>query len=160
LEFKTHNDASFKKLVKEGVRAAKFEHYVQMQSYMRKMGLTVALYGAVNKNDDAYYMEIVTLETAIADQFIDRAKVIILSKEPPVKISNTPGWFACQWCDHRGVCHLKSAPERNCRTCKHSSAEEDGNWYCNVPSMPDGGGAGMKLSKDEQLAGCAEYKVF
>jgi len=49
LEFKTHNDKSYIKLAKEGVRSAKFEHYVQMQIYLRKMALTVALYMAVNK---------------------------------------------------------------------------------------------------------------
>lgn len=160
LEFKTHNDASFKKLVKLGVRESKFVHYVQMQTYMRKMGLTVALYGAVNKNDDEYYMEIVTLDVAVADQFIDRGRQIILQKAPPDKISATPGWITCRWCDHRPVCHLQAVPERNCRTCIHSEACEDGNWYCNIPSMPDGGGAGVKLTKEQQFAACPEYKPF
>lgn len=152
LEFKTHNDASFKKLIKEGVRSAKFEHYVQMQTYMRKMGLAVAMYGAVNKNDDALWFEIVTLDTSTADQFNDRARQIILMKQAPSKVSESAGWFACKWCDHRPICHLGGTPERNCRTCIHSEASEDGNWYCEVTSEP--------LAKEIQLKGCPAYEVF
>lgn len=160
LEFKTHNDKSFQKLVKEGVRGAKFEHYVQMSTYMRKMGLPVALYGAVNKNDDDFYFEIVTLDIATADQFSDRARQIILMGEAPARISESPGWFACAWCDHKPVCHLKAAPARNCRTCKHSEARDDGNWYCNAPEHPYGEPANKVLSKELQLTGCDAYEVF
>lgn len=160
LEFKTHNDKSFKKLATDGVRAAKFEHYVQMNVYMRKMGLPVALYGAVNKNDDDFYMEIVTLDTATADQFIDRARTVIMMRTAPAKVNNSPGWFACSWCDHKPVCHLGAAPARNCRTCVHSVPEEDGNWYCCRPTYPDGGGAGDLLTKEIQRVGCDEYKAF
>ena len=156
LEFKTHNDKSFKKLVAEGVRAAKFEHYVQMQTYMRKMGLAVALYGAVNKNDDDFYFEIVHLDTATADQFIDRARQIIMMKEAPAKISQSPGWFACTWCDHKPVCHLKGVPAHNCRTCKFSSAELDGTWVCNKPGQWEN----PVLGKGIQLTGCDKYEVF
>lgn len=160
LEFKTHNDASFKKLAKDGVRAAKFEHYVQMNTYMRKMGIACALYMAVNKNNDEIYGEIVHLDTPIADQFLDRGRTLIMLKQAPSKVSESPGWFACQWCDHKPVCHLKLAPERNCRTCKHSEPMEDGKWYCNRPTQPDSGGAGEVLSKEVQLTGCPEYEVF
>lgn len=155
LEFKTHNDKSFKKLVTEGVRGAKFEHYVQMQTYMRKMGLAVALYGAVNKNDDDFHFEIVTLDTATADQFSDRARTIIMMKQAPAKINESPGWFACQWCDHKPVCHLNKPPARNCRTCRNSEAREDGNWYCTNP-----GADPTPLSKELQLTGCNAYEVF
>lgn len=154
LEFKTHNDKSFQKLVKEGVRSAKFEHYVQMNIYMRKMGLPVALYGAVNKNDDDFYFEIVTLDTATADQFSDRARQIILLKEAPARISESPGWFACSWCDHKPVCHLKAAPARNCRTCKHSEARDDGNWHCTLQGFE------QVIPKELQLTGCSHYEVF
>lgn len=161
LEFKTHGDKSYKKLAKEGVRAAKFEHFVQMQTYMRKMGLAVALYGAVNKNDDDFYFEIVHLDSGIADQFIDRARQIITSPTAPDKISKSPGWFACKWCDHRAVCHLKGTPSRNCRTCKFSKANEDGNWYCSEPAtMKAAPELPVEISKKVQLKGCQYYEVF
>lgn len=159
LEFKTHNDKSFAKLVKEGVRAAKFEHYVQMNTYMRKMGLTSALYGAVNKNDDDFYFEIIHLDTNIADQFSDRARQIILSRVAPPKVSESPGWYACQWCDHKAVCHLKATPAVNCRTCKDSEAREDGLWYCNA-AINLIGGEPVVIDKATQLQGCDSYEHF
>lgn len=154
LEFKTHNDKSFKKLVQEGVRSAKFEHYVQMNIYMRKMGLTAAMYGAVNKNDDDLYFEIVHLDTATADQFLDRGQQIVFLPAAPKRISESPGWFGCMYCDHRPVCHLKKAPEANCRTCMYSAALEDGSWRCTHPTEA------KTLSKLDQLKGCDKYKAL
>lgn len=154
-EFKTHNDKSFVKLKKEGVRAAKFEHFVQMQTYMRKMGIPVALYMAVNKNDDDLYGEIVPLESNVADQFIDRGRTIIMMKQAPKRISESPGWFACSWCDHKPICHLKKPPERNCRTCCHSEAREDGTWRCTNAGAED-----LILTKELQATGCEAYQVF
>lgn len=169
LEFKTHNDASFKKLLlPEGVRGCKFEHYVQMQTYMRKMGLACALYLAVNKNNDELYGEIVTLNVEIAEQFIDRARKIIPMQVAPARMSESPGFFQCKWCDDHPVCHRKAMPVRNCRTCEFARPNtEDGKWWCDNkqrqmellfpatnPFNED-----FTLSKDRQLASCEHYKV-
>jgi hypothetical protein len=154
LEFKTHNDASFKTLVKEGVRSAKFEHFVQMQQYMRKMGLTVALYMAVNKNDDSIYAEWVMLEYETADTFIDRADKIVWLKRAPDRIGSppSPGNWDCKWCDHKPVCFLKVKPAMNCRTCAHSNAVDGGEaiWVCNKYHV--------HLSKAQQEVGCTSYE--
>jgi hypothetical protein len=155
LEFKTHNDKSFQKLVKEGVRGAKFEHWVQMQTYMSKMGIPVALYGAVNKNDDSLWLEIVHLDSPSAAQFRDRARTIILMREAPKRLSESPGWFECKWCDHNPICHHKALPVRNCRSCVYSEARETGGWYCTNPSSD-----GLLLDKDMQAQGCAAYEAF
>ncbi len=165
LEFKTHNDASFKKLASSGVREAKFEHFVQMQIYMRKMQIPVALYMAVNKNDDTLYCEIVHLDPSIADQFITRAGTIIAYATPPNKLSESPAWFGCKWCDHRPVCHLKAAPEKNCRTCMYSRPKPDGKWYCENPVVRveadmQGWEDPIELSKEHQLVGCSSYSQF
>lgn len=171
LEFKTHNDKSFKKLKEPGgVRAAKFEHFVQMQTYMRKMKLTVALYGAVNKNDDELYMEIVTADYEFADTFFARAGKIIPIHAPPEKISKSPGWFACSWCDHKPVCHLGAEPARNCRTCEFAEPNiEDGKWWCTNKDRqmkmifgPSEGvseeGEDFSLTKKRQFAACTFYR--
>lgn len=178
LEFKTHNDKSFTKLAGksykdylaglhdpkkpqvpfdgEGVASAKYEHYVQMQIYMRYMGLSVGLYGAVNKNDDHIYLELVLPDPLLADQFIDRGKQIIkIHHEPPKKINNSPGWYECKFCDHRPVCHLGVAPERNCRTCYFAVPREDGKWYCTSTTAFDG--RSPALTEEMQMAGCREY---
>ena len=154
LEFKTHNDKSFVKLVKEGVRSAKFEHFVQMQVYMRKMGIAYALYMAVNKNNDDIHAEIITIDTSIGDQFIDRARNIILGPDIPKRISESAGWFACSWCSHKAICHSKKPPAVNCRTCAFSTPLEDGNWHCRV-----NGTTLEVIPKEKQLTGCKLYNV-
>lgn len=149
LEFKTHNDKSFKKLVDEGVRYAKLEHYVQMQMYMSKLGLPAGLYMAVNKNDDMIHAELIGPDPVIAEQFLDRAQKIIYMNVEPTRLSESPGWYQCSWCDHKPVCHLRQRPERNCRTCEESSPTNDGKWFCRRHNR--------NLSFEEQMAGCADY---
>lgn len=149
LEFKTHSDKSFKKLVEVGVKEAKFEHYVQMNVYMLKMGLAVALYGAVNKNDDEEHWELVPFDREIAEAYIDRGVNLVWSLEAPSRLSNSPGFWKCKWCDLRPVCHLKAQPDRNCRTCQFSKPVSDGKWLCSKN--------GATLSKDDQLKGCEKY---
>lgn len=174
-EFKTHNDASFKKLAGanwakfakrlvdpnlpseafegDGVRSAKFEHWVQMQIYMRKMGLACAIYFAVNKNDDHIYAEIVNLDSVAADKFIARAGQIIPIHVPPKKINESPGWWGCNFCSYKPVCKQGAKTEVNCRTCQYSEPNmETGAWHCIYPLMP------RVLSKDDQKAACGQYE--
>lgn len=167
-EFKTHGETSFIKLAGkladwrlhrerkgpftgEGVRGAHFKHYVQMQVYMRKMGLAAALYLAVCKNTDDLYAEVVHLDTEFADQFINRGELIIPMPAPPKRINESPGYWKCRFCGQRPVCHMGKAPELNCRTCKHSAPREDGQWYCGLHQVV--------LDKERQANGCETYAV-
>lgn len=149
-EFKTSSDKLFQELKAKGIREAKFVHYVQMNIYMRKMGLAAGLYMVVNKNTDELYGEILTLDTSIADQFLMRGEKLVWMDHAPDKISESPGFWKCRFCDHRPVCHLKAAPDRNCRTCAHSAPSEDGGWVCTLHEK--------KLTKEDQLAACENYE--
>jgi len=154
-EFKTSGDKPFQELKAKGMRDAKFEHYVQMNLYMYKMGLPVGLYMAVNKNNDELYGEIITLDTAIAEQFVDRGTTLVWMQDPPKKMNESPGFFKCRWCDHRPVCHLKAKPDRNCRTCAHSKPVAGAQWTCTLHDA--------FIDKETQLTGCENYiphKVF
>ncbi len=169
-EWKTHNDQSYKALVKVGVREAKFVHFVQMQVYMLKMGITWSLYGAANKNDDHIHLELIQLDVAFAEQFIDRARQIIPRRDPPDKINKSAGWFDCKWCNHRPVCHLGEVPHRNCRTCKFSEVDAvKGGWHCGnedrkmkmlfgpKPGISEEGEV-FELSEKRQMVGCDLYE--
>lgn len=153
-EFKTHGDKSFQKLVKEGVRSAKFEHFVQMNLYMKKRGLGAALYLAVNKNTDALYGEIVPFVNDTADQFFDRGEQIVFMGVPPKKINESPGWFECTFCDFKAICHGGSAVDMNCRTCQYSTPQSDGTWICEHDSIP------YMITKEQQLKGCSNYELM
>jgi hypothetical protein len=166
-EFKTHGEKSFIELAGklpewrawrehrvgqfpgQGVRIAKFEHFVQMQTYMRKMGLAAALYMAVCKNTDDLYAEVVHLDTDFADQFLDRGEKLVWMDTPPNKISESPGFFKCRFCDHRPVCHLKEAPDVNCRTCVHSKPGKGASWHCDLHRCI--------IDKATQQTGCQSY---
>lgn len=164
LEFKTHSEKSFNKVKEEGVRSAKFEHYAQMQQYLKKMNLFYALYIAVNKNNDEIYAEIVPLDNFTAVQMIDRAELLVDSIGAPDKIAKTAGDFRCKWCDYKEVCHFKSEPDKNCRSCRYSNPGQDGKWFCHKNLLPDdiafngGEDVGKELDKDVQLAGCEHWE--
>ena len=170
IEAKTHNEKSFIELAGKleewraylageghfkgkGVRDAKPEHFVQAQLYMRKMGLATCLYFAVCKNTDDLYIEIITLNPEHADQYIERGEKLILTPTPPTRINNSPGFWKCAWCEHKPVCHMKRAPDRNCRTCKYSQIAPAGEWHCNYPTQ------NMVLTQEKQLIGCPLYKM-
>jgi hypothetical protein len=168
-EFKTHGEKSFIKLAGkldewrayragkgqftgEGVRLSKFEHFVQMQTYMRQMGLAAAMYFAVNKNTDDIYAEVVHLDSEFADQFLNRGEQLVSLPAPPKRISESPGFWKCRFCDKHPVCHQGKPPEKNCRTCKFSSPIADGKWAC--------GRHNILLEKSLQLTGCTNYEVI
>jgi len=129
-EFKTHGDKSFKKLVDEGCRGAKFEHFVQQQMYMGAFALPVSLYLAVNKNDDDLYAELIHFDPEVHRYHFERAGRIVSAMEPPARVNPSPGWWRCKFCDHIKVCHYKGNPNRSCRSCLWSRPVEDGKWFC------------------------------
>ena len=164
-EFKTHNDRSFQKLKGEGVREAKFEHYVQMQMYMGKNGFRWALYMAVNKNDDELYAELVAFDQAVYDRFQERSAMIIDATEPPPRINNSPGWYKCKFCPFAPVCHGAAMPEKNCRRCRWSIPVDGGKWVCRNPkvigALKEQGyhDDQWELTKEAQLRGCDDYQL-
>jgi hypothetical protein len=175
LEFKTHNDKSFSDLAGEnfkdwfefvsgqsrtpapfkgkGVRESKPDHFFQIQTYMHKFNLPCTLYGAVNKNNDCVWFELVMYDKAVAEQLVDRAEKIIWMQEPPKKINEAIGYYGCRYCGHKPVCKMGATPDRNCRTCKFSepvmSSENDGHWNCRFHRQ--------LIPKELQPVGCAQY---
>lgn len=172
-EFKTYNDKNFTKLAGKsddfrafleyllnpklpavkftgkGVKVAKFEHYVQMQIYMGYYKLSHAIYLAVNKNDDQLYAEIVEFDKPVFDLYWARAEKIILSSVIPARISESPGFWKCAYCDFKQICQLSGNVAMNCRTCAGSVATQDGDWHCVKWAV--------KLDKAAQMKGCQEY---
>jgi hypothetical protein len=150
-EYKTHGDKSFKKLVEEGVRESKPEHYRQMTQYMGKLGTLYGLYLAVNKNDDELYGEIIQYDGEVHAAMIERGRRIIFGDALPPRLRNaSPGLLQCkELCDHTDVCFGTVKPDRNCRTCQNAFAMPDGTWQC-APMA-------KTLDKAAQIAGCAHY---
>lgn len=161
-EFKTHNEKNFRKLAGEkdsngqtvvppmGVRKAKIEHYAQMQQYMGYYQFEWGLYGAVNKNTDELYFELVPYVYTEDNGWRERSRRIIWAKEAPQRISPNPVFWKCRFCDERKVCHYNATPAFNCRTCAASRPLEDGTWWCDTHSAV--------LDKARQLSGCPDWQ--
>jgi hypothetical protein len=162
VEFKTHNDSSFKKLVKEGVRGAKPEHFFQIQSYMgmsHEKGqdqvpkLKRAFYFAVNKNTDDIFGERLEYQPEIYEHVQTRAARIIFSQVPMPKIAKDPKAFCCKFCNYHTICHGvgddMQLPAANCRTCCHVTVQQEGGWLCEKHHKV--------LSADEQELGCGKH---
>lgn len=139
LEFKTHSSKSFAKLRTEGVEKSKPEHFAQMQCYMHYSleqwgddGCPHALYLAVDKDTDDLYSERIKYDREKALSYIERAKAIIYSPEPPVRIGKDATWFECKFCNYIDICHGKELPRTGCRTCAHATPLKTGNaqWRC------------------------------
>ena len=131
LEFKSHNKKSFDDLEKNGVEKSKPMHFVQCQVYMLGAGLTRAQYIGVCKDDDRMHAERLRFDRAVAEKYVLRGQTIATSDNAPAPVSSNPSWYQCVTCSGHDLCHgSKLTKHANCRTCCHSTAQQDGNWHC------------------------------
>lgn len=148
-EYKTHGQKSFDELVSKGLAAAKPAHYQQMQVYMGKRGIKLGLYMAVNKNTDEIKCFWIEAAPMICAGLIGKARDVINSPLPPMRINSSPSWFKCRFCDHRGVCHMGEPMEKTCRSCAFSKPIEGREWYCAKWQSV--------IPYEHTKAGCAEH---
>lgn len=130
-EFKTHALKSFNDLEKKGVKDSKPMHWAQMQIYMNGTGIDRALYVAVCKNDDRLYTERVEYDREAAENLIARGHRLTTTERIPEPISTDSSWYQCKFCPAHSFCHERQmTKEVNCRTCAHSTPENNGTWSC------------------------------
>lgn len=151
-EMKTHNDKSFKRLVKDGVQKSKPQHFDQMCQYGTVRNLDYALYIAVNKNDDNIYVELVAIDRSRGQFLIRRGESVVAAKELPPRVAASPAYETCKFCDYAGICHLNWPVAKNCRSCKFAIAVPDGKWHCNRWQRD--------IPPDFIPQGCADWQEF
>jgi hypothetical protein len=151
IEFKTSAEKPFRQMQKNGVEKSKPEHFAQMQLYMHLSGMRRAYYLMVNKNNDELYSERLRYDESAAIGFLEKGRRIVTSPTPLSKISNSPAFYRCKWCDDMDVCHGDALPLAHCRTCAHSTPEMDGaaRWSCRLLAKD--------LTMEEQATGCAAH---
>ena len=150
VEFKTHNDRSFKDMKAKGLADSKPQHLIQMQLYMKGLKLKRGLYVAVNKNNDELYTERISYHAGMANQYLERGKDIVASDTPPPKISQRPDWYKCKFCNFSEQCHYDVPLNKNCRTCESVEVHDEGQWVCGLD--------GDKLPLDKQRNGCERWQ--
>jgi hypothetical protein len=152
LEVKTHNKNSFSSLVKKGVADAKPSHYAQVQISMALGGFTRALYVAVCKDDEQFYVERIREDKAEQDRLKARIVKLTEARLRPAGISDDGTSFGCKFCSMKAVCTREVEPLRHCRTCRMCAPGPEGRWVCELNNHT--------LTLDEQRAGCEHYEVL
>jgi hypothetical protein len=154
ISYKTINADGHKKLVKDGVQAAKPEHYAQNQIEMRLAQLERTLYLSACKNDDELYAERLHYDAEFAERLEKKADRIIFAAEPPPRLSDDAAFWKCKGCAFAAGCHGDKLPAPNCRNCLHSTPERegDGRWSCAK--------WGSDIPADAQKDGCREHRFI
>ena len=155
LEFKTHNETSFKSLVSNGVKSSKPGHLRQLMLYMHFSKIPRALYLAHNKNTDELHCEMIDYDPAMGAALEARGLKIIRAQNPPPRLHEDPtskGAYVCKMCPALSACHKGQFAKRTCRTCLHSTPVSDGEWHCaKYDTAPD---------VDFQRNGCASHRYI
>ncbi|MER2528524.1 MAG: hypothetical protein ABTR07_11405 [Candidatus Competibacter denitrificans] len=127
-------------------------YFVQAQLYMHYMDLsrhylTCSTPGGREQTScrTAYQKE-------VAQWAIDRARRLIASTRPPLRVSEDPEWFECRFCDYHPICHGREVARIHCRTCAYSTAQLAGDpWVCERRQLA--------LSVIEQQHGCPDHLI-
>lgn len=148
-DIKTYNKKRFKEFVSKGVKESDYVYYAQLQMYMGWSGMLRAGLFAVEKDTDELYLERIHFSQEEFDKLRNVARRVIFSEKKLPKISNSPGFYKCRFCDFKSICHESAIPNMNCRTCLHATAEENGTWTCAKFNKT--------LSKREQEERCEKH---
>ena len=163
-ENKSCNKETYNKLIKDGVAIAKPEYYTQMQcemyaaSIFLKKKVERAFFTAYCKDNSEIYSERIDFDEECLNYHLDKAERIRTSNTLPDKISADSTFYICKMCEYSYFCHFTHEIKNiNCRTCCHSTPEEDGTWSCALDKEFNWG-MGV-LDKDMQKYGC-DYHAF
>lgn len=136
-EFKTANDANFKRFVENGVEKTNSKYYGQIQGYCGQMELKGAIFIVVNKNDDDLYIEFVPAKKNKFNALMDKAVDIVSAQSPPDRIpyASVSYWDhkkkeGCKYCDALNICFKNAPSQKLCRTCVHASPGPQKSWVC------------------------------
>lgn len=152
LEVKTHNKNSFSGIVKKGIKEGKPGHYAQIQITMAVAKLTRALYVAVCKDDEQFYVERVKEDKEEQKRLLGKIEKLTEARLRPAGISDDGTAFGCKFCGMKAVCTKQAEPLRHCRTCAMCTPGAEGKWVCELNRET--------LSIDKQRLGCEHYEAL
>lgn len=124
-------------------------YYAQAVLYMEYSGMTRHYLTCATPGGRHTISVRTNANKAEAAKLKDKARRVIFAAEPPLKLSERPDWYQCQWCDHKSICHYDRLPRIVCRTCAHVTPCEDGTWHCAMHSQV--------LSEQTQRVGCGDH---
>ena len=138
--------------VKKGVEVSKPLHYAQVQISMALSGMTRALYVALCKDDEQFYVERIKENKTEQKKLLEKITSLTQATLRPAGISDNGSSFGCKFCSVKDVCTRQVEPLRNCRTCSMCSAGPEGKWVCELNNNT--------LTFDEQRAACEHWEAL
>lgn len=152
VEMKTHNNRSFVALKRAAsVEVSKYVHYCQMQRYIEAEGVKKALYMAINKDNDAIYLEVVKRDDNTIQRLFELEIDLLSRTTPPHPICDDGNFWLCNFCNFKGICFNDEPIDRTCRMCKHAEPAEEGTWLCRKRKISN-------LRLNLQLQGCKKFR--
>jgi hypothetical protein len=159
-ECKVVNETKYKKLISlkaskgegEALKHWDYVYYAQAQIYMHFFEATKHYLTAASPGVRDLSSVVTEYNKDEAEKLIEKAKRVIFSPRPFLKISNDPAWHECKYCTFHSMCHEQDMPrQKSCRTCLHSSPLKTGGWKCDWHNKD--------LSTEDQQRGC-EHHLF
>lgn len=149
VEFKTHNDKSFKALSK-GLRESKPEYYDQVQAYMGYSDFKSCIHVNYCKNTSEYKIFIIDFDLERFKDLQRKEMEVLLAESLLPRIGNNNiSWFKCKMCNAKDVCFGKKEVSKSCRTCANVDVCDNGIWKCSKHRK--------ELTIDEQKSACDDY---
>lgn len=106
-EHKAVNAKSWTDIVKHGLRAAKPLYFAQEQVYMAYMEVGVALFTALNKDNQSLCHEAVWFDAgkaqALSDKAVDLLRAVDVGELPP-RIATASDFYLCRSCPYARRC--------------------------------------------------------
>lgn len=149
VDYKTFAYDYFTKLEKEKLKVSNPKYYAQLCAYGEEFKATHGLLFGVNKDNDAWYFELIKLDWNYAKELEIKARDIIYSTIPPPKINENPSYWKCKFCDARSICHFNEPVEKNCRSCVNADPVANGKWSCKLHG---------EIPKEFIPKGCDSYR--
>ena len=125
VEMKTHNNKSFVALKRSNsVKVSKYVHYCQLQRYMHAKQLDNGLYLAINKDNDALYLEFIKRDEETVQWLLEREIDLLSRMNAPQRLMDKPGYWLCNFCIFKDMCFYQEPYDINCRSCKNSKLDK------------------------------------
>jgi hypothetical protein len=123
--------AAFDVVDKKHLSIGKPQHWAQICTYCKLLGIGHVCYIIKNKNTEAITVKIIEAWERTGAEMIEKARYIIGTENPPQRISNKPEHFICKQCLYNAICHGIELPnESNCRNCTACQPVENATFYC------------------------------
>lgn len=129
LECKTMNSSKFNAFVKHGLSYSHAPYIGQATMLMGMSGIHEIMLVAYCKNDSRVAHEVVKFNEPMWQSI--HSRILTVAQGNTTRLKRWKDSWPCNGCHKLKACwDDNDKTDTNCRTCKHSTPDELGGWYC------------------------------